>query len=328
MIFVIISHKKYLWWICGEYAYKLFNGFKGVSVVFNSQYNKIYLLHNYHSFLKQQNIVFSCIGKPNTEKRFWKEFEKRIQMNENKKNIDAYNNLLKILNVKNKQFEQNVFNDFLEDQNIWAKQGQSFNIDKYNKVIKKSINPKIKQQFNMIVDKSNEANKPVKDNKPLLKIKSYRSVAKDMYPKSPTFTMKIIAARGMGKSIFLIAFLLSLINRWIVKHENIFIFSSTFNEQDQWRSSSFMERNFNYLNEEYAKGKVLVFDDMQLDIKWIKLVQTLFSRGRDNKTRIIQCEQFTQTTAHIEKANTDFFLLIPPFNEPTAQYYHEKLCQH
>ena len=39
-------------------------------------------------------------------------------MNKNKKNIDAYNNLLKILKVKNKQFEQNVFNDFLEDQNI------------------------------------------------------------------------------------------------------------------------------------------------------------------------------------------------------------------
>ena len=32
-----------------------------------------------------------------------------------------------------------------------------------------------------------------------------------------------------------------------------------------------------------------------------------------------------KTTAHVEKANTDFFLLIPPFNEPTAQYYHEKL---
>ena len=37
-------------------------------------------------------------------------------MNQNKKIIDAYNNLLKILNVKNKQFEQNVFNDFLEDK--------------------------------------------------------------------------------------------------------------------------------------------------------------------------------------------------------------------
>ena len=188
-------------------------------------------------------------------------------MNENKKNIDAYNNLLKILNVNKNQFEQNLFNDFLDDQNIRAKQGQSFDIDKCNEVIKKLTNPKIKQKLDVVIDKINEANKPVKDNKPLLKIKSYRSVAKDMYPKSPTFTMKIIAARGMGKSIFLIAFLHSLINRGIVKHENIFIFSSTFNEQDQWRSSSFTERNFNYLNEEYAKGKVLVFDDMQLDIK-------------------------------------------------------------
>ena len=59
----------------------------------------------------------------------------------------------------------------------------------------------------MVIDKINEANKPVKDNKPLLKIKSYRSVAKDMYPKSPTFTLKIIAARGMSKTIFLLAFL-------------------------------------------------------------------------------------------------------------------------
>ena len=64
--------------------------------------------------MKQQNIVFACIGKPNTEKR--SEFEKKIVMNQNKKIIDAYNNSLKILNVKNKQFEQNVFNDFLEDK--------------------------------------------------------------------------------------------------------------------------------------------------------------------------------------------------------------------
>ena len=33
-----------------------------------------------------------------------------------KKIIEAYNNLLKILNIKNKQFEQSVFNDFLEDK--------------------------------------------------------------------------------------------------------------------------------------------------------------------------------------------------------------------
>ena len=33
----------------------------GVSDVFNSQYNIIYLLDDYHSFLKQQDVVFACI---------------------------------------------------------------------------------------------------------------------------------------------------------------------------------------------------------------------------------------------------------------------------
>ena len=175
----------------------------------------------------------------------------------------------------------------------------------------------------MLLDKINEANKPVKDKKPLLKIKSYRSVAKDMYPKTPTFTMKIIAARGMGKTIFLIAFSHSLVNRGIVKYEDIYIFCRTFDKQDQWRSSGFNARNFKYLNEEYAKGKLLVFDDMQLDTKGNKLIETLFIRGRHNKAGIIQCEQFTQATAHIEK-NKYRFVLIPLFNESTTQYYHEK----
>ena len=39
-------------------------------------------------------------------------------MNEGKKTIDSYNNLLKKLNIKNKQFKQNLFNTFLEDQNV------------------------------------------------------------------------------------------------------------------------------------------------------------------------------------------------------------------
>ena len=108
----------------------------------------------------------------------------------------------------------------------------------------------------MVIDKINEANKPVKYNKPLLKIKSCRSVAKDLYPKTSNFIMKIIAARGMGKTIFLIAFLHSIINRGILNHEDIYIFWPKFNEQDQWRSSAFIARNFEYLNEDYAKGKL------------------------------------------------------------------------
>ena len=70
-----------------------------------------------------------------------------------------------------------------------------------------------------------------------------------------------------------------------------------------------MKRNFNHLNKDYSKGKSLVFGDMQLDTKGNKLIETLFLRGRHNKTGIIQCEQFTQSTAHIEKVNTDFFCI-------------------
>ena len=51
-----------------------------------------------------------------------------------------------------------------------------------------------------------------------------------------------------------------------------------------------MERNFEYLNEEYAKRKLLVFDDMQLDTKWNKLIKTLFIGSRNNKTGTIQCD--------------------------------------
>ena len=71
-----------------------------------------HLINAYHKFLKQQNIVFACIGKPNSDKRH--NFEKRTMLNENKKTINAYNNSLKTLNEKNKQFEQYFFNDFLE----------------------------------------------------------------------------------------------------------------------------------------------------------------------------------------------------------------------
>ena len=48
--------------------------------------------------LKQQKVIFACIGKPNSDKK--EEFEKKMRTNENKKTINTYNNLLKILNIK------------------------------------------------------------------------------------------------------------------------------------------------------------------------------------------------------------------------------------
>ena len=65
-------------------CWKLFNGSKGVADVFNSQYNKIYLPDDYRKFLKQQNILFACIGKHESDKRH--NFEKKMMFNENKKN--------------------------------------------------------------------------------------------------------------------------------------------------------------------------------------------------------------------------------------------------
>ena len=62
--------------------------------------------------------------------------------------------------------------DFLEEQNLRAQEGQSFDINRCKEFIKKSNNPKTKQQFNVVIDKINEANKRVKDNKPMLKNKT------------------------------------------------------------------------------------------------------------------------------------------------------------
>ena len=62
--------------------------------------------------------------------------------------------------------------DFLEEQNLRAKEGQSFDINRCKEFIKKSNNPKTKQKFNVVIDKINEANKRVKDNKPMLKNKT------------------------------------------------------------------------------------------------------------------------------------------------------------
>ena len=50
----------------------------------------------------------------------------------------------------------------------------------------------------------------------------------------------------------------------------------------------------------------------------------MLTKRRDDGIGIIQCEQCTQDTAHIEKSNTGFTILIPPFSLSTAEYYHTK----
>ena len=54
------------------------------------------------------------------------------------------------------------------------------------------------------------------------------------------------------------------------------------------------------------------------------MIEGFFIRGRHNRIGVIKREQSTQDTAHIKKENTDYFVLVPPFSEYAAQYYHEK----
>ena len=50
---------------------------------------------------------------------------------------------------------------------------------------------------------------------------------------------------------------------------------------------------------------------MQIDLKKDQRIAEIFTRERHNRIGIIQCEQFTQDTPHIEKADTNYIALIP-----------------
>ena len=49
---------------------------------------------------------------------------------ENKKTNNSYNTLLKILNIKNKQFQQVYYNSYLREQNVRVLQSKEYNINK------------------------------------------------------------------------------------------------------------------------------------------------------------------------------------------------------
>ena len=70
--------------------------------------------------------------------------------------------------------------------------------------------------------------------------------------------------------------------------------------------------------------KLLVFDGLQGDLRNNKIIEDKFTKGRHHKLGIIQCQQFTQDTAHIEKANTDCFVLYPSFSISSCEYFHRK----
>ena len=197
---------------------------------FSSLHNEVFAKNDYDEFLKVQNQIFALIGKPKSLRRSG--FQKRIN-GENKETKNEYSILMKVLNLKNKQFEEDYFNNFLEEENLKSRQNKVFDFEKSNDVIKKSSNKKTKQKFESLVTEIGGATIPVEHKKPQLKIPPKPNLIKNIYPSSHVFPMKIIGARGTGKTIFLIALLHSLVFERIIKYEDVLVFYPTFNQRIQ-----------------------------------------------------------------------------------------------
>lgn len=148
--------------------YKLYDSSKSVDSLFKSLYNKISLSNTYNEFIKYQKVTYSLIGKSDTVKR------ETIEKNSiQSKSINSYNNLLRLINNKNKYFQEEYFNTFLEEETLNTKQGKAFYINKAKEIIKNSTNPNIKQKFCILVNEINKSSYCIMSNKLKLNIKQH-----------------------------------------------------------------------------------------------------------------------------------------------------------
>ena len=67
------------------------------------------------------------------------------------KSYKEYSKLLRMIKLKQKQFEQEPYEEFLFDQSHKLKKGEPFNISKCKKAIIKSNNPKIKEKVEDLI---------------------------------------------------------------------------------------------------------------------------------------------------------------------------------
>ena len=68
-------------------------------------------------------------------------------ISENKNINKEYNKLLTLSEIKEKQYEQEYYEEFLFDQIRKLKIGESLNMPKCMNIINRSIDPKLKDKF-------------------------------------------------------------------------------------------------------------------------------------------------------------------------------------
>ena len=91
---------------------------------------------------------------------------------ENRKTYQEYNKLFTLSEIKEKQYEQEHYEEFLFDQTRKLKKGESFTITKCLEIINRSIDPKLKDKFEDLIDEMNENTIIPTHAKPVIPIKS------------------------------------------------------------------------------------------------------------------------------------------------------------
>ena len=270
---------------------KLLYAMKPASEPLDMYRGRIDVSFSYDEFLKHKIIVYAVIGKPNSIHR--NSIVKRMQ--KDKETINSNNKLIKTIQFKTKQFQEDEYIDFLKEQTRNLRQGKDFEINKCQEIIKKSGSNQIINKFQDLMDAIKEKDCTLSHEKLSLNLRLNSQLKKSLFPSQHKFTMKIIGKRGSGKTTFSIHFLELLIKKGIVSYDDVWIFCPTYSEQKIWQSLSIPPRDDGNLRlDESVRDKPLVFDDLQNDLKKSKVVGDIFTKGRHHTLGIIQCEQFTQ----------------------------------
>ena len=104
-------------------------------------------------------------------------------ISENKNINKEYNKLLTLSEIKEKQYEQEHYEEFLLDQTRKLKIGESFNMPKSINIINRSIDPKLKDKFEDLIEEMNVNTIIPAHAKPIIPIKRK--------PKNKTITHNI-----------------------------------------------------------------------------------------------------------------------------------------
>lgn len=232
--------------------------------------------------------MYVVTGKSQSDRRRF--FNNKMKSGKTKA-FNEYNRLLRVLKKQN-QFEQDQYNKLLFQENGKLKTGEPSVIIKCKEVIKQSNDSKTKDKLEDLIDEINENTIVPAHDKHIIPIES-KPKEISMYPKSHVFTMKIIGKRGLGKTTPLIGSLKSLIANQMIDHENIWILCPKFDKQSQWTDTVFEPKNMEHLRiNEQSQNKLLVSDDMQMNLKKNNKISEIFTRGSPYKIEIMKCEQF------------------------------------